>query len=248
MRHLHRVVPGRQQPAGDQNIKGAPRRLIAGRGHLRQRHPAAHRQPRLAGVGEPDQDAPRGLLLGRCQPGVRRIGEPGQRAGNPARRQIASVGEDAAAAALPGIQQRRGQQRQATGAATHILDDRIEEIGLDLQSRIPGRPLDRPPHLVVAHRPDQDRAVRDAGCQLLVLGARSQVVRADRQDHPRRCRTRLKEAEKLGDKARPLALVAACGEQLLELVDHHDHGRARGRSLPAVEHRRKLTPGRRARR
>lgn len=106
MRHLHRVVPGRQQP-GDQNIKGAPRRLIAGRRHLRQRHPAAHRQPRLAGVGEPDQDAPRRLLLGLRQPGVRRIGEPGQRAGNPARRQVASVGEGAAAAALPGVQQRR---------------------------------------------------------------------------------------------------------------------------------------------
>src|SRR5690242_19156765 len=121
----------------------------------------------------------------------------------------------------------------------------MEEIGLDLQSRVPCWPLDRPPYLVVAHRPDQVRAVRDARRQLLVLGAPSQVVRADRQDHPRRCRTRLKEAEKLRYKARPLALVAACGEQLLELVDHDDYCRGRGRSLLAVEHRRKLTPGHR---
>ena len=61
----------------------------------------------------------------------------------PAGGPVAGHGQGAALAALPGLQQRVGEQRQGAGVVLDLAHQQVDQAGLDQQARLPGRALDR---------------------------------------------------------------------------------------------------------
>ena len=76
----------------------------------------------------------------------------------PPMRSYASQLQRALLALLPEIEQRRGEQRQPTGLADDVADERLDQRRLDDETGALGRPLDRAPQLPAA---SWGRAARD---------------------------------------------------------------------------------------
>ena len=69
---------------------------------------------------------------------------------------VARERQRATVALAPEVEQRRREERQPAGLAGDVVDERVDERRLDLESDPLGRPLDRAPQLGRAHRPEQD--------------------------------------------------------------------------------------------
>ena len=108
------------------------------------------------------------------------------------------------------------------GFALHVGDQRVDHVGVDRQARAAGRQLDRAPQLVAAHRPDQHVVGAHESRQLGIDGAAAVEVGADGHQHERAPAYIAGRSDELVDERRALGLVAAEGEDLLELVDRHD--------------------------
>ncbi len=148
-----------------------------------------------------------------------------------------------AVAALPELDERRRQERQAAGTALDLVDQPLDQRRLDGESRTRGRTLDDRAVFVAAHRPDEDLAP----CQLLrerrVFCAATIEIRAQGEDHGRSPGST--SGEQRPDERGPCAGVVDAREHLLELVDDHQQARALGqhrgggdeRVLPGRQHR-----------
>ena len=174
----------------------------------------------FAGLGEAQQQQPaRALFVGGELP-VGVLGEPGHRAADPARVVIAGVGEDPAAAAHPGLQQRRGQQRERARLAGHVGGDRVGEPGFERQRRPVGGFLDRGVDLGVGHRSDEQLTLGDQPRERRAHGEAAVVVRPERDHDGGRAVGRGGRSDDRVEERGLRVVVATGGEQLLQVVHH----------------------------
>ncbi len=190
---------------------------------LVERHPAAYERGLvLAGVGEPDEDAPgRSLLRLRH----RRVGPLRQAAHRRAHAASALVGRAAHRTALalaPLLEQGGGEQRQAARLVEYLGDQRIRERRLDAQAGTACRFLDRTAQLVASHRADEHLVGAHEAGELVVARAAAVEVGAHRQYQRSAPVAVASELDQRVDEAAALPLVAAGRERLLELVDDQD--------------------------
>ena len=170
-----------------------------------------------------------GRSLGR-EVAVDALGQPRHGAVDAAGAVVGGEGEARPVALLPQLEQRGREQRQRPGLALDVGDQRVDERGVDPQAGALGGQHDRAPQLVAAHRPDRHVVGAEHAPQLGVARAAAVEVGAQRDQHERAAARVAHGGDERGGERGPLGLVAAGGEQLLELVDG-DHEPARGRRL-----------------
>ena len=183
-------------------------------------------------------------LLG-VEPLVGALGQPRDGAAHAAGLLVGAQAQRAAVAPLPELEQRRRQQRQRAGLALDVGDQRIDRSGSTRRPARRGGQLDRPAQLVAAHRPDEHVVGAEQPRQLRVGGAAAVEVGADGDQHQRAPPRVARARDERVDERRALGLVAAGGEDLLELVDREDEPAARRRSAVACSSARSgCSPGR----
>jgi hypothetical protein len=111
---------------------------------LGQGHAPAHDGVALALPGQARQDVARHLTAVGIEPLVGALGQPRDRTVDAARVLVRAEAQAAAVAVLPELEQRRGQQRQRTGLALDIGDQRIDEGRLKAPGRRGGRGAQSP--------------------------------------------------------------------------------------------------------
>ena len=190
---------------------------------LDERHTPADVVGAFAGLGESQQEPPARALLVRCELPVGVLGEPGHRAADTAGVVIAGVGEDAAAAAHPGLQQRRGQQRERARLVGHVGGDRVGEPGFERQRRPAGWFLDRGVDLGVGHRSDEQLTLGEQPRERRVRGEAAVVVRPERDHDGGRAVGRGGGSNDRVEERGLRVVVATGGEQLLQVVHHQRH-------------------------
>ncbi len=185
-----------------------------------QRHAAAHeRGLRLAGVGQPQQDPPRGDALWLGQLRVGRLGEAAHGAAHTAGALVRGPAHHAAVALLPLLEQCRRQQGQAAWLIRNVGDEGIGKRGLHAQPDPAGGFDDRSLQLVPAHRADEHLVRSDKPGKPVVGGAAPVEVGAHGDHHLNLPVAILRQTHKRVQEVRALLLVAAEREHLLELVD-----------------------------
>ena len=122
---------------------------------LDEGHPPADVVGVFCGLGESEQELPALALLVQCQLQVRVLGESRHRAAHTTGVVVAGVGEGAAAAAHPGLQECRRQQRERARLVRHVGGDRVGKPGFERQSGAVGGFLDRGVDLVIGHGSDE---------------------------------------------------------------------------------------------
>ena len=173
-----------QQAAIGQQRDDARDVLVARRSRARRARPGGARRAPPSPVADEPHAArrarrPAGRVV-ELREGV--LGEPRDGAVHAAGLLVGAVAQAAAVAALPQLEQRGRQQRQAARLALDVGDERVDELGLDAQPRALGRALDRAPQLVAAHRADEHVVGGEQRRQLGIGGAAAVVVGAQR-DH-----------------------------------------------------------------
>ena len=123
----------------------------------------------------------------------------------------------------PELEQRRRQQRQRARLAFNIRQQRVDELGLDLQADPLRGSLDRALQLVARHRPDE-HVVGTEQARELGVGGTTPVEVGAHGDHNHACALRIASgAHQLRDELAPFPFLLAGGENLFELVDgQHD--------------------------
>ena len=111
------------------------------------------------------------------------------------------------------------EQWQRPGLAGHLAHRQLDQPRLEPQPRQPGRLGHRPLELVLAHRPEQELVGGDRAGE---LGMRHELA-VHVGPHPDRHRT--PHRQQRIDEGLPAVRVLAQGEQLLELIDHHQLSR-----------------------
>ena len=221
---------------------------------------APHDGVALALPGQPQQDPPGQPPARGVEPLVGLLGQPRDRPAHAPGLLVVGQAQRAAVAALPQLQQRRRDQRQRTGLALDVGDQRVDQLALDQQAGPAGRQLDRTAQLLPQHRADEHVAGAQQPRQLRVGGAATVEVGAHGDDHQRAPAHVSHRGHERVDERRALRLVAAGREHLLELVDRHDQPAVVGRRgerlleraqrmLPGTQHgeRPRLAPGQHAR-
>ena len=141
---LDRSGAHRQQPALGEDVEDPRDALAALRLELVQRDAAADDRSVLTLVGEAEQERARDLPLRRLEAAEGVLGQPRDRALDAARAAVGGELQLAAAALPPQLEQRRRQERERTGLARDVLDERVLELGLDAQpTRSAGRVIAR---------------------------------------------------------------------------------------------------------
>ena len=133
-------------------------------------------------LGQPHQDPPRELLPLLGQRRERALGRARHRAGDTAGGEVARQGQRPVAPSLPGLRERRRQQRQRPRAAEDVAHRDVGQVGLDRRARPPGRAPRRPARSSVSVIGGTiTRAPCSALRQVGVLGQPTDVVAADDQ-------------------------------------------------------------------
>ena len=228
VRHFrHTLVQGDQPALAERRQRGGGVR-VALEVELGEGNPAADEGNLVAGLREPQKNPPRRLRLARTQAGVGLLGKPGDGPAHAAAALVGGRAQRAPVALPPQLDERRRKEREPTGLARHVGDERIGELRLDRQPRERRRALDGPPQLFRAHRADQHLAGGRQRRQLRVRRAASVVVGPQREQHER---AGLRGRHQRVEERHPLGLVATRGERLLELI-HGDHQPLRPGRLP----------------
>jgi hypothetical protein len=219
MRDLHLALIDRHEPVVRERgeDRGVTFALEFG-----QRDPAAHDQLAVALARQPQEDPARDVALVRIELLVRSLGESCNRAVDAAGLLVRTQVQAPPVTMLPELQQRCRQQWQRPGLALDVGDKGIDELGLDLESRALRRQLDRPPQLVAAHRTDRYLVRPEQAPELGIARAAPIEVGADGEQHERSPAWVARAGDERVDERVALVLVAAGGEDLLELVDRDD--------------------------
>ena len=156
---------------------------------------------------------------------------------NAAGRAVVSQPERVVLPLLPELEQSGGQQRQRAGLALHVVDERVGELRLNLQSHPAGGQLDDTSQLRGLHRPDQHLISTQQLGEPRVGGEAPVEIGAQR-DHDDCATIRIRggAGERLGE-GRSLGLGAAGGEELLELVDGEEQACIAGQRVERLGER-----------
>jgi hypothetical protein len=172
---------------------------------------------------------------------VELLGARRQRATDAADLGVRRSRDDRVDPAFEQLGQRELQQRQRAGSGYDVADHRRDQTGLEANTDLRGRTLDRLLQLGGGHRGHRQRARADDRPEPLVLQRAVVEIGAQRHDHPHDVLRARRAHEQRGE---PVALLARLAErpELLELVDHEhellarrDHA-ARDLDEPVVTH------------
>ena len=220
VRDLERPLIRGHEPAVREGGQRGRSGLVAAGLELVERHATTHeRGLLLPGVGQAQQDAPRGGALRLGQPRVGGLGQAADRAAHTAGALVRRAAHHAAVALAPLLEQGGGQQRQAAGLVEHIDDQGVRERRLDPQPDPARRLDDRPAQLVASHRADEHLVRPDEPREPVVRGAAPVEVGAHGDHHLDAPVAVLRQRHERVQEVRPLTLVTADREHLLELVD-----------------------------
>ena len=218
VRDLHGVVADDEQSRLCQPVY---HRVHAVEVQLGTVHPAAGVLGPFAQGGEPGQELAGDPALVLVESVVCAFRGPRDRAGDSAGGLVLGERENAALPVPPGLQQRMGHQRQRSRLASGVGEHLGHECALHAQAGQAGRPGHGPAEFGVGHRTDQLGRVAERRNQPWVPGTVPVEVGPQReQDRGPRLGGRV---EQRLHEARALALVAAGGEDLLELIDRDQH-------------------------
>ena len=184
VRDLDAVLRERDETAVGERAEHAPDVLAVGV-ELAHRHGAAHGAAVGLLAGQPEQDRARDLALAVAQAAVRPLGEAGDRAAHAARALVGRQPQMTAVAALPQLEQRRGQQRKRAGLRFDIGEQPVDELGLHAQPAGARRALDRPSQLTAPHRSHEHVVGTQHLAEVAVLAAASVEVGAHGDDDGR---------------------------------------------------------------
>ncbi len=240
--HLGPIQVGAHQAGGGQHLQhGLHIRLLLGvGGQLVQAGAAAGVLHALAQLGQAQEDAPGDGLGGRRQPAVHVLGGAGDGLAHPTGGGVAAQGQGAPLAALPGLQQGVGEQRQRPLLLAHLVQDQVHQPGLELPGAAAagagrlGRRLDGLAQLVRRHGSDVGLVGLQRLAQPVVLGAAVVEIGPQGDQDAQRGGALLGGGrQQRVDEGAPLGRVFAQGEALLELVDHQQQVRVGTAQQPA---------------
>ena len=218
---LDRRGAHRQQPAVGQERKDAGEIVTARAFELRQGDAPANHRAAAALSGEPEQDHSRDGLLRRVELAERLLRQARHRSAHAAGALVRRKQEVTPVAPLPQLEQRRGQERQGPGFVLDVRDKSIHQLGFDDETGALCGPLDRAAQLLAPHRSDEHVVGSERRRQRRICGTAGIEVGPHCEHDKPACVAR--PAHERVDERRALGLVAACGEDLLELVDRqHD--------------------------
>ena len=208
--------------------------LVALQVELGERSAAAHRRLALALADQAQHDGAHERLASVRDAGVRALGQPRDRAVHAARLAVGGQGERVVLPLLPELEQGGGQERQRARLALHVVDQRVGQLRLHPQPHTAGGQLDGSAQLRGLHRADQ-HLVRAQQLSELRVGGEAPVEVGAQRDHHDRATLWIggRAGEHVGEGG-ALAVGAAGGEELLELVDGQEEapaGRQRVESL-----------------
>jgi hypothetical protein len=226
---------GRVRVHRDQARVNEPAEQVAGgRGILlprqvAERGGAAGFRRVVCDVHQAEEEPPRHVLLVLREAGVDVLGSPGDGIPDAAACLIVSHRQLAAAAVLPGGEKSVREQRQGSclvgctqraavrGLRSEFPQQHFDEAVLHVESCQPGRPDNRGTYLRLRHRAEHDLAFLQRGGELGVAQRAIVEISAQGEHNDNGAGQRAERA----DEDLPLFLVAAAGENLLELI-HHD--------------------------
>ena len=134
--------------------------LLAPRRQLGDADAAARVLRALAELGQAQEDvAGERLLLGRERVVVDRLRRLRDRPAHAARLQVAEQRQHAVAATPPRLEQAVREQRQRARLTDDVVEIAFDQAGFEHEAGVLGGPLDRPPQLLLAHRPDERLAI-----------------------------------------------------------------------------------------
>jgi hypothetical protein len=238
--------PGRQQRVvgylrrlrvhRDQPLDNEPAEQVAGGiavlqpRQVAQRDGAASIRCIVRHVHQAEEDPARHILLVAGEAGVDLFGGPGDRIPDAAACLVIGHHQLAAAAVLPGGEQRVREQRQRPGivrrarraaGCSHrgqITQQDLDQADFHIEAHQPGRLDDRGPHLLGRHGAKHHLALLQSSGDLGIAQRPVVEVGAQGEYHDSGAGQRADRA----DERLPLSLVLAVGEDLLELVNHDD--------------------------
>ena len=217
-----RVTVEREQPMAPEAIDHLLDRVP---GNVDRLDLGAHDPPAgvLGPLPEADkarEQAPRRVFPWIVEAGVELIGARCQRASHPADLLVGVLGERGVFAALIQLAEGVLQKRQRARLVDDVGDDVRDQPRLQLQARAPGRARDRCLKLPGAQRMHRDMAVLDQRAEPSHTQRPVIEIRAQRHHHTHTSVSRRHGVGQQLDEASSAGLVRE-GEQLLELVDHH---------------------------
>ena len=223
MGDLDVVAVAREQPVPDQCLDdhAVPGRRVTGRVDLVHRHPASPDRTLVVLVGQPHQHLPGGLASLLVEAGVHLLRRGGDRTGHPARLEVSGQGEQVSATPLPGPDQRGGEQRQRPGAAQHVAQYGVDQVGLHGQAGRGGGTLDHLAYLGVAQRWNQRQGTDQPVGHRGVLRETTDVV-APHHEHAAGHVVVIEQPEQRVQECRPLGRIDGGRPDLLQLVAHQE--------------------------
>ena len=180
---------------------------------------AADRRVALVFADQAQHDGAYELPVPLGDASVGALGQPRDGAVNAAGRAVVSQREHVVLPLLPELEQGGGQQRQRSRLTLQVVDQRIGQLGLHPQPHAASGQLDGAPQLRSLHGPDQ-HLVSSQQLGEPRVGGEAPVEIGAQRDHYDCASVRIggRAGKRIGEGG-ALALGAARGEQLLELVD-----------------------------
>ena len=169
--------------------------------------------------GQPQQNLPRRLLLVSGQLGEDGLCPPGQRAGNPAGPQVGGDIETRAGGGIPGLRQGGAEQGEWRRQVASVVQDQLDEAGLDRAAHPIRRAGDDGTDLCRAHRAQQHSPFGERVAEPRMLRTPGDEVCADRQHHAMPGGAKGEQSVEPGHSPNDVVLH---DPRLLELVDHDD--------------------------
>ncbi len=228
VRHLDRVLGHREETVLRELREDRRRDWVAIQIELLEPDGPLRHGLALAGGDEPQEDGARGVPLGVGELLVGRLRQPGHSAPHPPGPLVGVQADPAAVPVLPQLHKRGREQRQPAGLVGDLLDDGVDERGLEAEPGPARRELDRAAELLARERADQHVVRREPLGELRIRRAVCVVVAPDPEDDRHALGPSPRGAGELVDELDPLLFAGARGEGLLELVDHQDEASVRG--------------------
>ena len=171
----------------------------------------------LGGHDQAEQQAAQLGALGGVHRVVEGLGGPGDGLPDPAGGPVARDGQGRALAALPGLSEHVGEQRQRGGLTLDLADEQVDQPGFEPEPGAAGRTLDRAAQSGLAHRAEQVQAFLQHAGDLRVRRQVAQVVGPQRQhQRPAGADVQREGREVPGSFGR----IGAESDRLLGLVHH----------------------------
>ena len=178
VRHLDLAVARRQEASGGERIHNGRHALVVAQVEFRDGHATARDGLAASSRGEPEHQPARDPLPVFIQGGIGGLGVRCDGSLHAAHALVRLELQRAVLPLLPQIEQRGREQRQPSGLADDVGDERLGQCGLDDEIGAFRRPFDHATQLAAGHRPEQDVVGAGQLCELRELGQPPEEVGA----------------------------------------------------------------------